>query len=81
MFIVINLQCVINIIKIHTRSSCPMCATYQFACPGFTSESCVDESGCGRAVYVATILFGELRMVRFERFVLVFSNQKFSLWF
>ena len=75
MYIVINLQCVINIIKIHTRSSCTMCATDQFAYPGFTGESCVDESGGGRAGYLEAIWFGELRIVRFERFSLVFSNQ------
>ena len=58
MFIVIKLQCGINIINIHTRGSCQMCVTSSFACLVFTSESCVEGSSCGRAVYVAVIWFG-----------------------
>ena len=52
-----------------------MCATILLACPGITSESCLGESGGGRAVYVEAIWFGELRIVCFVRLFLVFFNQ------
>ena len=38
-------------------------------------------SSCGRATYVAVIWFGQLKMIRFEMFTLVFFNKYFSFGF